>query len=69
MSLFTGSKTVILNVVPDKVKYGLTSTRADHWKSLGPTNRLDLSYLDDDLRVMRGCTSSDTIFVFKKIKE
>jgi len=69
MSLFTGSKTVILNVVPDKVKYGLTSTRADHWKSLGPTNRLDLSYLDDDLRVMRGCTSSDTIFVFKRIKE
>lgn len=68
VSLFTGQPTVILNVEPDRVEYGLTSTRADHWKSLGPTNRLDLSYLDDDLRVMRGCTSSDTIFVFKKVK-
>ncbi len=69
VSLFTGQPTVILNVEPDRVKYGLTSTRADHWKSLGPVNRLDLTYLDDNLRVMRGCTSSDTIFVFKKIKE
>jgi len=68
VSLFTGQPTVILNVEPDRVKYGVTSTRADHWKSLGPTNRLDLSYLDDDLRVMRGCTSSDTIFIFKKVQ-
>lgn len=68
VSLFTGQPTVILNVEPDRVSYGLTSTRADHWKSLGPVNRLDLSYLDDDLRVMRGCTSSDTLFVFKKVK-
>lgn len=67
ISLFTGQPTVILNVEPGRVKYGLTSTRGDHWKSLGPVNRLDLSYLDDDLRVMRGCTSSETIFVFKKI--
>eukprot|EP00531_Pseudo-nitzschia_arenysensis_P018587 CAMPEP_0116154420 /NCGR_PEP_ID=MMETSP0329-20121206/21770_1 /TAXON_ID=697910 /ORGANISM="Pseudo-nitzschia arenysensis, Strain B593" /LENGTH=597 /DNA_ID=CAMNT_0003651397 /DNA_START=45 /DNA_END=1838 /DNA_ORIENTATION=- len=67
ISLFTGQPTVILNVEPDKVTYGPTSTRADHWKSLGPTNRLDLSYLDDDLRVMRGCTSADTLFVFKKV--
>jgi len=68
VSLFTGQPTVILNVEPDRVSYGLTSTRADHWKSLGPVNRLDLSYLDDDLRVMRGCTSSDTLFVFKKVE-
>ncbi len=67
VSLFTGQPTVILNVEPDRVTYGPTSTRADHWKSLGPTNRLDLSYLDDDLRIMRGCTSSDTLFVFKKV--
>lgn len=67
ISLFTGQPTVILNVEPDRVSYGLTSTRADHWKTLGPVNRLDLSYLDDDFRVMRGCTSSDTLFIFKKI--
>lgn len=54
VSLFSGQPTVILNVTPDKVSYGPTSTRADHWKSLGPVNKLDLSYLDDDLRVMRG---------------
>eukprot|EP00536_Pseudo-nitzschia_multiseries_P002548 jgi/Psemu1/251753/estExt_Genewise1Plus.C_340087 len=68
VSLFTGLPTVILNVEPDRVTYGPTSTRADHWKSLGPVNRLDLSYLDDDLRVMRGCTSSETLFVFKKVQ-
>jgi len=67
VSLFTGQTTVILNVEPDRVTYGPTSTRADHWKSLGPVNRLDLSYLDDNLRVMRGCTSSETLFIFKKV--
>ena len=68
ISLFTGQPTVILNVEPNRVSYGPTSTRADHWKTLGPVNRLDLSYLDDDLRVMRGCTSSETLFVFQKIQ-
>jgi len=66
LSLFTGQPTVCLVVEPDKVAYGPTSTRADHWKSLGPMNRLDLSYLDNDLRVMRGCTSSTTLFIFKR---
>mmetsp|Transcript_21163 Transcript_21163/g.21567 ORF Transcript_21163/g.21567 Transcript_21163/m.21567 type:complete len:617 (+) Transcript_21163:142-1992(+) len=67
VSLFTGQPSIILYVEPDRVTYGPTSTRGDHWKSLGPLNRLDLSYLDDNLRVMRGCTSSDTIFIFRKI--
>lgn len=67
ISLFTGQPTVILNVEPARVTYGPTSTRADHWKTLGPVNRLDLSYLDDELRVMRGCTSSETLFIFKKV--
>jgi hypothetical protein len=66
VSLFTGAPSIILNVTPDRVTYGPTSTRADHWKSLGPMNMLDLTYLDDDIRVMRGCTSSETIFIFKK---
>ncbi|KAG7362727.1 plastid lipid-associated PAP/fibrillin family protein [Nitzschia inconspicua] len=67
VSLFTGQPSIILNVEPERVNYGPTSTRADHWKSLGPMNMLDLSYLDDDLRIMRGCTSSDTLFIFKKV--
>ena len=67
VSLFTGQPSIVLNVEPERVNYGPTSTRADHWKSLGPMNMLDLSYLDDDLRVMRGCTSSDTLFIFKKV--
>lgn len=66
VSLFTGQPSIVLNVEPDLVKYGPTSTRADHWKSLGPWNLLDLAYLDDDLRVMRGCTLSDSIFVFRR---
>jgi hypothetical protein len=67
VSLFTGQPSIILEIQPDRVTYGPTSTRADHWKSLGPLNMLDLSYLDNDLRVMRGCTSADTIFIFKKV--
>lgn len=67
VSLFTGERSVALSVEPDKVSYGITSTRADHWKSLGPMNLLDITYLDDDLRIMRGTTSTDTIFIFRKI--
>jgi hypothetical protein len=66
VSLFTGQPSIIVNVEPGRVTYGPTSTRADHWKSLGPMNMLDLSYLDKELRVMRGCTSSDTVFIFKR---
>jgi PAP_fibrillin len=68
VSLFTGAPSVVLQVVPDRVTYGPTSTRADHWKSLGPMNLLDISYLDEDLRIMRGNTSVDTIFIFRRIK-
>jgi hypothetical protein len=67
LSLFTGQPSIVLHVEPERVNYGPTSTRADHWKSLGPMNMLDLSYLDEDLRVMRGCTSTDTLFIFRKV--
>jgi len=68
VSLFTGEPTVVMSVEPDKVEYGLSSTRADHWKSVRSMNLLDVSYLDNDLRIMRGNTSTDTIFVFKRSK-
>ncbi|KAL7570090.1 hypothetical protein ACA910_017121 [Epithemia clementina (nom. ined.)] len=67
-SLFTGERSIMIAVDPDRVRYGPTSTKADHWKSLGPTNMLDLVYLDDNLRIMRGSTSMDTIFVFQRIQ-
>jgi PAP_fibrillin len=66
-SLFTGDPSIVLIVVPDRVVYGPTSTRADHWKSLGPLNMLDVAYLDDNLRVMRGNTSTDSIFIWRRI--
>jgi PAP_fibrillin len=66
VSLFTGEPSMVMNVIPDRVIYGPTSTRADHWKSLGPLNMLDITYLDEDLRIMRGNTSVDTIFVFRR---
>lgn len=69
MSLFTGEPSILLNIEPDKVQYGPTETRADHWKSLGPSNLLDLTYLDEDFRVMRGCTSTETIFLYKRVAE
>lgn len=68
VSIFTGEPAIALTVVPFMVTYGPTETRADHWKSLGPTNMLDLSYLDDDLRIMRGNTNTDSILIFKRTK-
>jgi len=67
VSLLTGSPSTILAVEPDRVRYGPTETRADHWKSVRSMNLLDLSYLDDDLRIMRGNTSTDTLFIFKRV--
>ena len=67
VSLFTGEPSVVMSVQPDRVSYGPTSTRADHWKSLGPMNMLDISYLDEDLRIMRGNTSVENLFVFRRI--
>ena len=66
VNLFTGEPTTVMAIEPDKVKYGPTSTRADHWKTLGPLNLLDITYLDDDLRVMRGNTAVNTIFIFRR---
>lgn len=68
VSLFTGNPSIVVEIEPDRVTYGPTSTRADHWKSLGPMNMLDLTYLDEDFRIMRGCTSTDTVFIFKRIE-
>lgn len=66
VSLLTGAPTTIMAIEPDKVVYGPTTTRADHWKSVRSMNLLDLSYLDDDFRIMRGNTSTDTLFIFKR---
>merc|ERR1712087_21195 len=63
-SLFTGEPCVLLTVEPNTVKYLTTSTRADHWKSVR-SNVLDVTYLDDSLRVMRGNTNEETIFIFE----
>jgi len=67
VSLFTGRPCNVLSVVPDKVSYGPRNDKADHWKSLGPMNMLVLSYLDEDLRIMRGNTSTDTLFVWRRV--
>ena len=68
VSLFTGKPANIMTVIPDKVYYGPRSDKADHWKSLGPMNLLVLSYLDSDLRIMRGNTSTDTLFILRRSK-
>jgi len=67
VSLLTGDPTIQLVVEPDRVNYGPTSTRADHWKSVRSMNLLDVTYLDNDLRLMRGNTSTETIFIFQRI--
>ncbi len=68
VSLFTGKPSNVLSVTPDKVSYGPRSDKADHWKSLGPMNLLVLSYLDEDMRIMRGNTSTDTLFIWRRSK-
>ncbi|GMH77762.1 hypothetical protein TL16_g07520 [Triparma laevis f. inornata] len=68
VSLLTGEACVIVNVEPLNVKHSKTTTRADHWKSVRCMNMLNLDYLDDDLRIMRGNTSLDTVFVWKRIE-
>jgi len=68
VSLFTGARSVALSIEPDKVAYGITSTKGDHWKSLGPMNLLSFSYLDEDVRIMRGTTAFDNIFIFKRVQ-
>ena len=67
-SLLTGEPSLIVSVEPGTVKYGPTATKADHWKSVRSMNMLNLVYLDDDVRVMRGNTSTDTVFVFRRQK-
>jgi hypothetical protein len=66
-SLFSGDPSIMMIVTPNRVDYGSTSTRGDHWKSLGPLNMLDIAYLDDDFRIMRGSTSVDSIFIFRRL--
>lgn len=66
ISLFTGEPSIVMTVLPDRVSYGPTSTRADHWKSLGPLNMLDLCYLDNNIRIMRGNTAVENIFIFQR---
>jgi len=68
VSLFTGAKSVALSIEPNKVAYGITTTKGDHWKSLGPMNLLSFSYLDEDIRIMRGTTSVDNMFIFKRVQ-
>jgi len=66
-SLFTNQPCTTMFVEPDRVRYGPTSTNGDHWKSLGPLNMLDVTYLDENLRIMRGNTATDAIFVYQRI--
>ena len=68
VSLFTGRPSNVMTVIPDKVVYGPRSDKADHWKSLGPMNLLVLTYLDEDIRIMRGNTSTDTLFIWSRAK-
>ena len=65
-SLFTGKPANVMSVTPDNVTYGTRRDKADHWKSLGPMNMLLLTYVDEDLRIMRGNTSTDTLFIWKR---
>jgi hypothetical protein len=68
INLFTDQPCTMLSIEPNMVQYGPNlSTRGDHWKSLGPHNLLDVTYLDDDLRIMRGNTASDSIFVWQRM--
>ncbi|KAL7573277.1 hypothetical protein ACA910_003422 [Epithemia clementina (nom. ined.)] len=68
-SLFEMKKKSIMIVVdPDPVSY--SGWIPDLWvrRSLETTNILELVYLDDNLRIMRGGVSMDELFVFQRIQ-
>lgn len=66
LSIFSQKPSLVLNAVPEFVKYGPANEKADYWKTLNPMNMLDLTYLDEDLRVMRGASSPETIFILQR---
>mmetsp|Transcript_8783 Transcript_8783/g.13604 ORF Transcript_8783/g.13604 Transcript_8783/m.13604 type:complete len:662 (+) Transcript_8783:97-2082(+) len=65
-SILTGAKSTSLKVVPQKVEYASSKFKADYWKTLGPVTFLDITYLDKNLRIMRGNTATKTVFVFTR---
>jgi len=68
-SLFTGETCISFKTTPDRVMYLTTSTKADYWDSLTSMEMLDVTYLDNDLRILRGNTVTDSIFVFQRIDD
>ncbi|CAM9167330.1 unnamed protein product, partial [Discosporangium mesarthrocarpum] len=66
LSLLSGVTTVAVSVSPKQIKYGFITVRSERWKPLRSMNLLDIAYLDGDIRVMRGQTARQNIFVFAK---
>ncbi|KAG5188406.1 hypothetical protein JKP88DRAFT_287497 [Tribonema minus] len=62
-SLLSGARSVALDVTTKRVKYSFMSVIGERWKPLRAMALLDIVYLDQDLRVMRGQTSTNTIFI------
>lgn len=66
-SLITGESTVAVSVSPKQIKYGFITVRAERWKTLRAMMLLDIAYLDNDMRIMRGQTARQNFFVFVRV--
>lgn len=65
-SIITGVPAVVVEVEPDTIKYGFFTNKLETgWKSVRVLNRLDLVYVDDDVRIMKG-GSADSYFFFQR---
>ncbi|CAM9171196.1 unnamed protein product [Laminaria digitata] len=66
-SLVTGKSSVAIAVAPKQIKYGFITVRSERWKTLRAMMLLDIAYLDDDIRIMRGQTARQNFFVFSRV--
>jgi hypothetical protein len=66
-SIITDETALSLEVFTQRVQYGFIDVIGERWKALRSMRLLDVLYMGDGLRIMRGQTSSNTIFVWKRI--
>ncbi|CAM9803317.1 unnamed protein product [Chrysoparadoxa australica] len=65
-SLMTGTSSIALGMNTKRVKYGFIDVIGERWKPLRSMAVLDVVYIDDSIRIMRGQTSTSSIFVLFK---
>jgi hypothetical protein len=65
-SVMDGSSALTLDITLQQIKYGFITEKLETgWKGVRVLNRVQVLYLDQELRVMKG-QSADSFFVFRR---